>query len=115
MTPPHRILVCGGRDFNDEARLASVLNGYAVAEIIQGGARGADRLAFEWAANNLVPTRTFPAAWDLHGKAAGPIRNHQMLREGKPDLVIAFPGGRGTAHMVSIAKAAGITVIEVTA
>jgi hypothetical protein len=36
-----------------------------------------------------------------------------MLDVGKPDLVIAFPGGNGTAHMVGIAKAAGITVIKV--
>jgi hypothetical protein len=52
----------------------------------------------------------------LMGKAwagkAGPIRKQQMLDEGKPDLVVAFPGGRGTAHMVRIARAAGIEVIE---
>jgi UDP-N-acetylmuramoylalanine-D-glutamate ligase len=54
----------------------------------------------------------YPAKWDLHGKSAGPIRNQQMLDTGV-DLVIAFPGGKGTAHMVSIAKKAGVKVVEI--
>jgi len=54
-----------------------------------------------------------PAEWDKFGRRAGPLRNEQMLREGKPDVVVAFPGGRGTAHMVRIAKEAGIDVLEI--
>ena len=58
--------------------------------------------------------RIFPADWIRHGRAAGPIRNEQMLREGCPDLVVAFhddPGlGRGTADMVRRALAAGVPV-----
>jgi len=53
------------------------------------------------------------AKWSKHGRAAGPIRNQEMIDECKPDLVVAFPGGRGTADMVRRAKAAGIRVIEV--
>ena len=56
------------------------------------------------AANGVV-VEEFKADWDKFGRAAGPIRNAQMLREGKPDLVVAFPGGRGTANMVAQAKA----------
>ena len=57
-----------------------------------------------------MPVSIYPADWDKHGKAAGPIRNKQMIDEGKPDLVIAFPGGRGTAGAVRLAKFAGVTV-----
>ena len=81
--------------------------------IIHGAAKGADSLASEWAALNEVKEEVFPADWKTHGRAAGPIRNQQMLDEGKPDLVIAFPGGRGTADMVKRARKAGIEVMEV--
>jgi len=79
-----------------------------------GMARGADMLAWQWAHDFGIPTCEFPADWDRHRRSAGTIRNEQMLREGKPDLVIAFPGGRGTAHMVRIAKAAGVPVRDVS-
>lgn len=68
--------------------------------LIHGDARGADRLAARWAVQNGVPVKAFPANWRAHGLAAGPMRNEQMLVEGMPQLVIAFPGGRGTADMV---------------
>jgi hypothetical protein len=110
-----KVLVCGGRDFNDQYLLYSVLGTLhdgkpKIAELIHGAARGADQMAGAWAIQNRVPVRAFPADWDKHGRAAGPIRNEQMLREGKPDLVLAFPGGRGTAHMCRIAAEAGVPV-----
>jgi predicted Rossmann-fold nucleotide-binding protein len=116
-----RVLVCGGREYADEEAVARAL--YAAREdtsqmircIIEGGALGADRLARKWASRCAVPIVTYQADWQTHGKAAGPIRNQRMLDEGKPDLVVAFPGGRGTADMVRRAKAAGVRVIEVPA
>ena len=112
-----RVLVCGGRDYTDRARVWRVLDAYREKygrlTIIQGGARGADRHARDWAlAQSSVCLINEPADWDAHGKAAGPIRNQRMLDEGKPDLVLAFPGGRGTADMVSRARKAGIRVID---
>jgi hypothetical protein len=71
-------------------------------------------LAGKWAAYNGIPIAEFPAQWDLHGKRAGYLRNKQMLEEGQPDLVVAFPGGRGTADMVRQSREAGVPVIEVT-
>lgn len=56
----------------------------------------------------------FPAKWKMYGRSAGAIRNAVMLSEFQPDIVVAFPGGRGTAHMVRIARAAGIDVIEIS-
>jgi len=113
-----RVLVCGGRDFSDRTLLKATLDHLAPSVVISGGARGADALAAEWAEAtgwNVggVHLEEFPADWTAHGKAAGPIRNQQMLDEGKPDLVVAFPGGRGTADMVRRARAAGVEVREI--
>lgn len=101
-----RALVCGGRDFNDQAFVDSVLDEQAPTEICHGAARGADTLAGKWATKRNVPCRVFPADWQRDGNAAGPLRNAEMLREFKPDTIIAFPGGRGTADMVRRAKRA---------
>lgn len=113
------ILVCGGRDYGNQAMLFGVLDMIAEHErvdtIIQGGADGADRLARIWCQNRFCRMLNYPADWRTHGKAAGPIRNQQMIDHGKPDLVLAFPGGRGTADMVRRAKAAGIEVQEIAA
>lgn len=110
----HRVIVCGGRDYSDAERVATVLQRYrsrfGIAAIIQGGADGADRLAAEWGWNNQIPVATYNAQWKEHGKAAGPIRNATMLEQSAPDSVIAFPGGDGTADMVAKAEAAGVKV-----
>lgn len=110
------ILVCGGRGYADHARVHEVLYLHAAgaSAILQGGAPGADRLARDWAEANGILSWTIPAEWRKHGKAAGPIRNQRMLDAGEPALVIAFPGGRGTADMVRRARAAGVPVLEVT-
>jgi hypothetical protein len=69
----------------------------------------------EWWAKGIgVPCDVYEADWISLGRKAGPIRNQRMLEEGKPDLVMAFPGGRGTADMVRRGKEAGVEVIEVT-
>lgn len=111
-----RVLVCGGRDYDDAERVQQVLNAIPITTLIEGCANGADRLAERYVQNDASSTVTllhFPADWDKHGKAAGPIRNRQMLVEGKPDLVVAFPGGRGTANMIEQATNAGIPVKEI--
>lgn len=78
--------------------------------IIAGGAKGADTAAIDWACINWCPFKEYPADWNKYGKAAGHIRNQQMLDEGKPDLVVAFlaPDSRGTKDMLSRAEKAGI-------
>lgn len=84
-----------------------------ITEVIHGAYRGADTLANEWALQRKRKPNPFPAAWDIHGTAAGPIRNKQMLVEGKPELVVAFPGRHGTKDMKIQADNAGIRVIEI--
>lgn len=68
--------------------------------LIAGGAAGADSLAADWAAYRNVKAQIFRADWENEGRSAGPKRNQRMIDEGKPHMVIAFPGGRGTADMV---------------
>lgn len=113
---PLRVLVCGGRDFTDRARLFREMDRIKATEsiglLIHGAARGADSMAGEWAKMRRVEVRAFPAEWERLGRKAGPVRNQQMLDEGKPDLVVAFPGGHGTADMVRRAQGAGLRVVR---
>jgi len=112
-----RVLVCGGRDYSDHARLRAVLNTLndeaGIDRLMEGGANGADRLARQWAYAQDIPYDTYEADWEAFGSFAGPKRNQLMLDEGKPDLVIAFPGGRGTADMCRKARRAGVEVVEI--
>jgi hypothetical protein len=112
-----RVLVCGGRDYDDRVALFVTLDllhaQRRFTTLIAGGARGADTLAKQWTQTRGVRTRTYHANWKIHGHAAGPIRNERMLRAGQPQLVVAFPGGKGTAGMTALARAAGVEVIIV--
>lgn len=106
-----RVLVCGGRDYRDPKAVYDALSALdRVSVVIEGGALGADCFAAEWADKTETEHLQFVADWKAHGRAAGPIRNKRMLDEGKPDLVLAFPGGRGTANMVKQARERGIRV-----
>ena len=110
-----KVLVCGSRHFSDRAKLDSILSTLPITEVIEGEARGADRLSRDWAVEHKIPTKRFPANWELYGKRAGPIRNSQMLKEGQPELVVAFlaPNSRGTADMIAKAKAAGVETLVI--
>lgn len=128
-----RVLVCGGRDFgNIEATKLGTPEYWAATDqwdfglawlqskfkdqkvvVISGNAKGADEIGEDFAICEDHGLEIYKADWKTHGKKAGILRNIQMLEEGKPDLVVAFPGGRGTAHMVEASKKAGVEVIEV--
>jgi len=110
-----RVLVCGGREFADCDLLNIVLGSLCLSRndvIIHGAAPGAATLSGRWGETRGVPVEAYPADWEKHGRAAGPIRNKCMLEEGRPDLVVAFPGGRGTTNLVQQARAAGVRVLE---
>jgi hypothetical protein len=128
-----RLLVCGGRMYGcisddtpdslidqeterataERLKLYDMLDQMAPDFVITGYAKGADQWADNWACMRNVPHRNYPADWKTHGKAAGPIRNQRMIDHGQPDLVLAFPGGRGTADMIRRARVAGVPVTEV--
>ena len=123
---PIKLLVCGGRDFNDQRYVSQKLDQVCQERgwwgeygpisspvplcLIHGGARGADMCADYWGTADYLVIQVFPANWDKYGKAAGYIRNKEMLDQ-HPDLVVAFPGGKGTAMMVDIATKAGVEVV----
>ena len=124
-----RVLVCGGRNFSDRNYLFAFLDelckkrGWTAEPdefgnylprvfIIAGKAKGADTFAVDWAVVNWCDFQEYPAEWDKYGKSAGYKRNTQMLVEGKPDIVVAFKGGAGTAMMKDIASKAGVEVIH---
>lgn len=112
-----RVIVCGGRDYTDRdavvATLDTLLHTRGPFVLISGAARGADSLAAAWAKANKpngIDLVEYLADWENDGKAAGPIRNSLMLVHGRPNGVVAFPGGVGTADMIRKAKAADVPV-----
>lgn len=111
-----RILICGGRDFDDLDfvgwHLARLHRIFTIDTLISGMASGADTLGLFWAKEKNIPIDEYPANWKLYDKKAGSIRNQQMIDEGKPDIVFATPGGVGTEDMVRRAKKHSIKVIQ---
>ena len=106
-----RILVTGGREFNNYSALALALTNLNPIEIIHGAAKGADTFAQKYALAHSITESKHPAQWEKHGKQAGFIRNEQMLLNSSPDIVLAFPGNTGTEHMKNIAHKHGYPVI----
>jgi hypothetical protein len=110
-----RILVCGGRRYDDPTLIRRVLEEYETEfdfdppTIVHGAAPGADYLAAREAKALGYPIEGHPANWENLGKRAGPIRNQGMIDSGV-DLVIAFGGGQGTADCVARARRRGIPV-----
>ncbi|MDP1907227.1 MAG: DUF2493 domain-containing protein [Hyphomicrobium sp.] len=110
-----KVLVCGDRNYTDYHKIYTYLEDLPEKGtiIIEGGARGVDSLAKRAAEDLGLLVIEYKAHWKLYGKAAGPKRNRLMLQE-NPDVVFAFHSdlskSKGTKHMVSIARKAGIKV-----
>lgn len=109
-----RVLVTGGREFSDAKVIHDLLSMVhketPLTTLIHGNAKGVDRICGEWAEDNGIEVISCPANWKRHGRAAGMIRNQQMLKDHTPDLLVAFPGGPGTANMIERARLAGIQI-----
>lgn len=132
-----RVLVCGGRWFGvipkgcppasmafyreiakwEQSALCVALDilhvDHGIEEVIHGAAEGADAIAGIWARRMAIKETPFPANWKAYGRSAGPRRNQRMLDEGKPDLILATPGGAGTADMMARAERAAIKVMKI--
>lgn len=118
-----RVLVCGGRFYTNKRLVwekldALYLNSTGKFVVIEGGADGADYFARQWVRKRKLEGEsvegiTVHADWKLHGrKLAGGIRNQQMLDEYHPELVLAFPGHKGTKDMISRAMKAKVRIIK---
>lgn len=101
-----KLIVAGGRDFNDAALMERVLIALADVEyadvalsIVSGMARGADALGYQFAKANGVKSYPFPAEWETHGKRAGFVRNAAM-GDFADGLLAFWNGSRGTEHMI---------------
>ena len=108
-----QVIVTGGRDYDDWAMIQDVLNSLDLALIIEGGAEGADMMAKEYAETFNIPHVTVEADWTKYGRAAGPIRNKEMLQKYPLAVIVAFPGGSGTANCVKQAVAMNRIVLMV--
>lgn len=112
-----RVLVCGGKDFKDYKHLCKVLDTLHREQpfsiVIQGASRGATTLAKKWADERGVTYLKFTANWNKWGKRATYLRNKRIIEEGKPDLVVAFPGGHATERMLRHCHEHYLNVIEV--
>jgi hypothetical protein len=129
-----RLVVTGGRDYTDTARIFAALDDLharrPITCLIEGEAKGVDIRCRVWATRHGVPVEPYPAPWgDIdHPSAvvryrrdgtaydanAGPRRNQQMTDEGKPDMALVFPGGTGTADMRARLVKAGVPFEEIT-
>lgn len=120
----YKILVCGGRYYSNKWLVYTYLDTYRVQyegnlHIIHGNCVrrnnetnelvGADYYAKCWAYDNNISQTPYPAEWKKYGYSAGYVRNKLMLNE-NPDMVLAFPGGKGTANMVKLARNGKIPV-----
>lgn len=118
------VLVTGGRDQYNKPMARKALKPYAeVGNImVSGGASGWDEACEDvWGMEFQLPYVVVPAPWNRAGKAAGMARNIHMIRGNSiapygvltPDVVVAGPGGKGTAHCIAKAREAGIEVVRV--
>lgn len=111
-----RVLVSGGASDNAHSRiyhaLYTVHERWCIACVIHAGRSEADHLAQAWAEQQGIPTEIFAADWRRQGLGAGPASQQRMLEEGQPDLVVAFPGGRGTPDLIESARARGLEVLD---
>lgn len=106
-----RVIIAGSRDCHDYDTLLEMIEecGWEITEVVSGGAKGVDALGERWAAENGVPLKIFPADWEKHGRAAGPIRNAKMAENA--DALIALMKGtnsRGTLNMIETAAKKGL-------
>ena len=107
-----KLIVAGGRDFNNGIVLAQAVTDIANSmahsvSIVSGMASGADRLAYQFAKRFGIRCYEMPAQWGTYGKRAGFLRNVEMARFA--DGLLAFWDGKspGTAHMINTMNQAG--------
>lgn len=109
-----KVIIAGGRDYifsiEDINLLDDLHKEHDFSEVVSGGAWGADFEGEQWAARNGIFVKKFPADWNKHGRAAGPIRNKQMAQYA--DALITFKGGRGTANMKNQAREYGLNILH---
>lgn len=109
-----KIIVTGDREWTSHEIIEEALLSHTPCTIIVGGARGADKIAEELCERHGIDCEVYPANWEEYGRAAGPIRNQEMLDKELPELVLAFHNeifkSKGTKDMCRRALRKGIPV-----
>lgn len=97
-----KVVIAGSRSIQkqEDVDYAMSFCPFEITEVVSGGATGVDTLGENWAKANNIPVKVFPAQWDLHGKAAGFIRNEQMAKYADALIAIWDGKSRGTEHMI---------------
>lgn len=108
-----KTIIAGSRTLTDAGLVAMTIAAYVdwdISEVVNGGAKGADKLGKEWAEKKGLPVKTIDADWNTHGRAAGPIRNRKMADYA--DALVAFWDGEspGTRNMIEEAQKRGLKI-----
>ena len=110
-----KVIIAGGRDFNQYEVLKDYCDKMlsqqsSSIEIVSGTAKGADQLGERYAKERGYPIKRFPADWDKHGKAAGPLRNKEMADYATALIAFWDEQSKGTKNMIETAKSLGLKV-----
>ena len=103
-----RTIIAGGRDTRLTDADRAWLDTLPITRVLSGSAPGVDTDAIEWAVCRGLVVERYPARWEEHGRAAGPIRNRQMVE--RAEALAVFPGGRGTQNVPQLARAQGLVI-----
>ena len=101
----YRTVIAGSRDITDFNRVERIIDRcpWAISTLMEGGAKGVDKLANRYAKNKGWIPETYPADWNNNGRAAGPIRNEIMAQKAEAVIAIWDGKSRGTSHMINMA------------
>lgn len=107
-----KTIIAGSRTITDYKLLCEAIrkSGFDITEVVSGVARGVDALGERYAADNGIPTRRFPANWNEHGRAAGPIRNGEMAKYADALTALWDGQSRGTRDMLHKAYSHGLAI-----
>ena len=112
-----RLLVCGGRHFEDAEMVHHELTALhwrkPISVVVHGSIAGVGIIAEEWARRHGIAVVRYPPNWEFYGKKAEGLRSDFMLTDSRPDFVVAFPGGRHTADLVQRAINVGLAVLAI--
>jgi hypothetical protein len=106
-----KVLVCGSRDWDNVSLIEDELKKIKITKLISGGARGADKIAENYALKNSIQTEIYYPDWNKYGKYAGPKRNEDMVKS-IPDIILAFQKdkSRGTQNTIDLGRKYGIHI-----
>lgn len=106
-----KTIIAGSRAIKDYLIVEHAIkeSGFQITEVVCGDAPGVDRLGAKWADKHHIPVKHFPADWDKHGKAAGPIRNDQMAKYASALIAVWDGVSSGTEDMIEKAKKRGLS------